>query len=313
MLHALPLVFVLAGLVLYTVLAGADFGAGAWRLLGDGRINDQAQHSMGPVWEANHVWLIFVLTITWTAYPRFLGSLASTLAVPFFLAGMGIIVRGAGYALRSGARSPRETRRIDTIMAVFSLITPFMLGTCVGALADDRVPVGNAAGPLISSWTGPVSLLIGALAVAFSAYLAAVFMAADAQRAGASELVEPLRRRALGSGLVAGALAVAGLVLLHHDAHPVYDGLTHGAGLTALVISGLAGAGTVHLIARRRFEPARYTAAAAVAAVVTGWAIARWPHLLPGLTIRQAAASHDTLVAVVALVVAGGMLLFPSL
>src|ERR1700722_1593612 len=187
MLQALPLVFILAGLVLYTVLAGADFGAGMWRVLaGPGergeRIRDHPHHSMGPVWEANHVWLIFVITVCWTAYPVFLGSIASTLAVPFFIAALGIIMRGASYALRSGASSSRELRFVDGAFALGSLVTPFALGTMAGGIAAERIPVGNAAGGLFSSWLNPVSILIGALAVVFSAYLAAVYLAADAAR-----------------------------------------------------------------------------------------------------------------------------------
>src|SRR5438445_351852 len=186
-LYDVPLVFVLVGLALYTVLAGADFGAGLWQLLaGRGpsgaRIRDHAHRSMGPVWEANHVWLIFVLTVTWTAYPTPFGAIASTLSVPLFLAAIGVILRGAAYALRAGTSVPRELRLIDTVFAVSSILTPFSLGTMIGAVASGRVPVGNAAGHLFSSWTGPTSILIGALAVVSSGYLAAVYLAADAAR-----------------------------------------------------------------------------------------------------------------------------------
>ncbi|HWH12679.1 MAG TPA: cytochrome d ubiquinol oxidase subunit II, partial [Solirubrobacteraceae bacterium] len=165
MLDTIPLVFILAGLVFYTVLAGADFGAGVWQLLASpGKrgeaIRDLAHHSMGPVWEANHVWLIFVLTVTWTAYPTFLGSVASTLAVPLFIAAVGIILRGASYALRAGARA-HEMRIIDSVLGVASLITPFALGAAAGGIASERVPVGNAAGHLLSSWLNPTSVLIG--------------------------------------------------------------------------------------------------------------------------------------------------------
>jgi cytochrome bd ubiquinol oxidase subunit II len=318
MLQALPLVFILAGLVLYTVLAGADFGAGMWRLLaGSGdrgeRIRDHTHHSMGPVWEANHVWLIFVITVCWTAYPVFLGSIASTLAVPFFIAALGIILRGASYALRSGVSSSRELRLVDGAFAVASLVTPFALGTMAGGIAAERIPVGNAAGGLFSSWLNPVSILIGALMVIFSAYLAAVYLAADAARRDEPELEEAFRRRALGAGIVAGVVAVAGLVVVHSDAHSLYTGLLHGAALAVLIVSLLAGAAAIGLVATRRFEPARYVAALAVAAVVAGWAFARYPTLLPGLTVDQAAAPHDTLVAVVVSVLAGGALLFPAL
>jgi cytochrome d ubiquinol oxidase subunit II len=317
-LKTLPLVFVLAGLVLYTVLGGADFGAGMWRLLAGGgergeRIRDHAHHSMGPVWEANHVWLIFVITVAWTAYPTFVGSVASTLAAPFFIAALGIILRGASYALRSGADTSRESRMLDNAFAVGSLVTPFALGAMAGAIAAERVPVGNAAGGLFSTWLSPVPILIGVLAVAFSAYLAAVYLAADAARRGDPELEEAYRTRALGAGVTAGGLAIVGLVVLRSDAHSLYSGLLHGAALAVLIVSLLAGAAALGLVAARRFEPARYVAAAAVAAVVAGWAFARYPVLLPGLDVGQAAAPHDTLVAVVIAVLAGGAILFPSL
>src|SRR5581483_353119 len=164
-LYELPLLFALVGLALYTVLAGADFGAGIWQLTAGrgpaaGRIRDHAHDSMAAVWEANHVWLVFVLTVVWTAYPLAFGSIASTLSVPLFLAAVGIIVRGATYALRAGARTPREAARIDTLFAFASLLTPFALGAAVGGIASGRVPVGNAAGDLFSSWLNPTSILI---------------------------------------------------------------------------------------------------------------------------------------------------------
>jgi cytochrome d ubiquinol oxidase subunit II len=317
-LYEIPLIFVLAGLVLYTVLAGADFGAGFWQLTaGSGprgeRIRDHAHHSMATVWEANHVWLIFVLTVFWTTYPTAFGSIASTLSVALFVAGGGIIFRGAAYALRAGTTSAREVRLVDTVSALSSILTPFALGAAVGGIASRRVPVGNAAGNLITSWTGPTSILIGVLAVATSAYLAAVYLAADAARLGEDELEQRFRARALGAGLAGGAIAVGGLAVLHADAHPLYHQLLDGDGLPALIVSVLAGLATLGLVWARRLQPARYTAALAVAAIIAGWALAQRPFLLPGLTIRQAAAPHETLVAVIVAVLVGGAILFPSL
>ena len=317
-LYELPLVFVLVGLVLYAVLAGADFGAGFWQLFaGRGaagaRVREHAHESMAPVWEANHVWLIFVLTVTWTAYPTAFGSIASTLSIPLFIAAIGIILRGAAYALRAGTANARERRSIDIVFSVSSILTPFALGTIVGAIAARRVPVGNAAGHLISSWTGPTSILVGVLAVVTSAYLAAVFLAADAARAKDGELQASFRRRALLAGVIAGAVAIAGLVVLRSDAHPLYHRLLHSDALVALIGSILAGLATLELVRRSRFEAARYGAALAVAAVIAGWALAQNPVLLPGLTVRQAAAPHEALVAVVVSVLGGGLVLFPSL
>jgi cytochrome d ubiquinol oxidase subunit II len=312
------MVFILTGVAMYTVLAGADFGAGLWQLLAGRsprgeRIREHAHRSMAPVWEANHVWLIFVITVFWTAYPVALGSIASTLAVALSAAALGIIFRGAAYALRLGAANQREAGVIDTIFSLSSVITPFCLGAAVGAIATDRVPVGNAAGHLLSSWLNGPCVLIGVLAVASCAYLAAVYLAADAARLGDDELQQAFRLRALAMGVVAGGLALGGVVVLETNYHSLYHSLVDGSGLPALVVSVLAGAATIGLVWRHRYEWARYSAALAVAAIVAGWALARWPVILPGLTVYGAAAGHDTLVWIVVAVVVGGLILFPAL
>ena len=293
------MVFVLLGLVFYVVLGGADFGAAIWQFaVGRGergeQIREHAHEAMAPVWEANHVWLIFVLTVTWTAYPAAFGSLASTLCVALFVAGLGIIVRGAAYALRSGTSDPREIGRIDAASAVSSILTPFALGAAIGGLASGRVPFGNATGDLITSWLNPTSIFIGALAVAFCAYLAAVYLSADAARRGDADLVAAFRARALGAGAVAGALSVGGLVVLHNDAYRLYHDLVAGDGLPALIVSVIAGLATFALVVRERFEPARFTAAAAVAAIVAGWALAQQPIFLPGPHGRAGGGARTT-------------------
>jgi cytochrome bd ubiquinol oxidase subunit II len=318
MLQSLPLIFVLCGLALYTVLGGADFGAGFWQLVaGRGahaeRVREHAHRSMGPVWEANHVWLIFVLTVFWTAYPEAFGSIASTLGAALFVAALGIIFRGAAYAFRAGASGPRESGAIDTVFSFSSILTPFALGAAIGAIATNRVPVGNAAGRLFSSWLNPTSIFIGVLAVASCAYLAAVYLAADAAREGHRALERDFRLRALGAGVFAGAIAVGGIFIVNADYHTLFHSLLSGRAVAAVIASFLAGLVTLALVYDRRYEPARYCAAIAVAAIVAGWALARWPTILPGLTIDQAAAGHDTLVWVVVCVLAGGAILFPSL
>jgi cytochrome d ubiquinol oxidase subunit II len=325
-LYELPLICVLAGLVLYAVLGGADFGAGLWQLAtlldprrGEHaqrrarRIREHAHHSMGPVWEANHVWLIFVLTVTWTAYPAAFGAIASTLILPLFIAGLGIVFRGAAYALRAGSSKVSELGAIDTIFSISSLLTPFALGAIVGAIASERVPTGNAAGATFSSWLNPTSVLVGVLAVAVCAYLAACYLAADAARHGDPELVAQFRLRALAAGTVAGGVAIAGLVVLHSDAHRIYTRLLQGPGLPGLVVSALAGVTTLALVTTRRFELARFCAALAVAGTIAGWALAQQPRLLAHLTIAQAAAPHETLIALLVAIAVGAAVLFPSL
>src|SRR3954463_13051251 len=202
-LQDVPILFVLAGLAIYTVLGGADFGAGLWQLLAGGgergqRIRDRAHEALAPVWEANHVWILFVITVSWTAYPEAFASIASTLAVALFIAGLGIIMRGASYALRAGIE---DTQRVDVVFALSSILTPFALGAAVGGIASGRVPVGNAAGDPFSSWINPTSILVGMLAVAFAAYIAAVYLCADSRRLGDADLEAYFRVRAIASGV----------------------------------------------------------------------------------------------------------------
>jgi cytochrome bd ubiquinol oxidase subunit II len=305
-----PVAFILAGMAAYTVLAGADFGAGLWTLLAfgpsGGRVRDQARHAMGPVWEANHVWLIFVLVVCWTAYPVAFGSITSTLAAPLLIAAIGIIFRGSAYALRGVAD---VSRAAENLLGLSSVLTPFALGTAVGAIAVGRVPVGNAAGNPVTSWLSPAPILVGALAVAFSAYLAAVFLAADSLRYGEAALAEAFRRRALIAGVLSGGLALAGLLVMRGSGLD----LTRGAALVLVCVSGVAGLATLGLCWLSRFGLARLTAALAVAAVVVGWAAAQAPRFLPGMTVVQAAAGRSTLVALVIAVACGSVVLIPSL
>jgi cytochrome bd ubiquinol oxidase subunit II len=317
-LTEVPLVLMLVGLAAYGVLGGADFGAGFWSLApgpgGHGRgVREYVHHAMGPVWEANHVWLIFVLAVCWTAYPTAFASIMSTLAVPLFVAAVGIILRGAAYALRSEYAGVREEQAVGRLFALSSILTPFALGAAIGGIASGRVPVGNAEGDLVTSWLNPTSAQVGALAVATAAYLAAVYLAADAVRMQRPEMARAFRLRALGAGIVAGGIALAGIIVVHEDARPIWDGLTSGAGLVAVLVSGAAGVVTVALVWRGRFEPARVSAAVAVAAVVAGWPLAQRPVFLPGLTIDEAAAGHSTIVAVLVSIAIGAVVLVPSL
>jgi cytochrome d ubiquinol oxidase subunit II len=314
----LPLFFALQGVALYAILAGADFGAGIWQLLaGRGekaqRIREHAHHSMAPVWEANHVWLIFVLVVVWTGYPQAFASMASTLAVALTAAGLGIILRGVAYALRSASKGAAEVRAIDTLTAVGSVLAPFALAAAAGGIASRRVPLGNAAGDLWSSWLNPTSLMAGVLALLSSAYLAAVYLAADARRGGDEEMVEAFRTRALITGALAGVAAIAGAVVVRADARWIFDRLVDTPAVLSVAVSLLAGAATLALVARRRLGAARVSAAVAVAAVVGGWALAQNPLLLADLTVAQAAAPDNVMWMLVVSILAGGLILFPSL
>jgi cytochrome d ubiquinol oxidase subunit II len=313
-----PAVLILVGLVAYAVLGFADFGAGVWHLVGGDsehgrRSRNHALHAMGPVWEANHVWLIFVLVVAWTAYPSAFGSIASTLVLPLFVAAVGIIGRGTAYALKSQSATRTEDRLIGGLFAFSSVLTPFALGMVAGGIASGRVPEGNAAGDLVTSWWNPTSVAVGALAVGTGIYLAAIYLAADAVRLREPDLAEEYRRRGLVSGVVVGVLAVAGLAVVRQDAEALWHGLTHGSGLAAIVVSAVCGLATLLLLRGGRYEPARVAGAGAVGAVLAGWAFAQRPFILPGLDVQQAAAGRPTLIAVIVAAAIGIVILAPSL
>jgi cytochrome bd ubiquinol oxidase subunit II len=309
---------IVLGLTAYGVLGGADFGAGFWDLTagGDrrgGRVRGLVQRSMSPVWEANHVWLIFVLVIAWTAFPVAFGAIFTTLAVPLFLAALGIILRGTAFALRGQAATIREARALGATFALSSVLVPFCLGTVLGGIASGRVRAQNPAADA-DAWLNATSISIGVLAVLSGAYLAAVFLAGDARRAELPDLERAFRTRALGAGAVTGVAALVALLVVRSDARPLYDGLVSGSGLAAIVVSALAGVATLALVWTGRFEPARGTAAVAVAAVIGGWVLANRPDLLPGqLTIDDAAAPDATLTALVVSIGIGLLILVPSL
>ncbi|MDX6689406.1 MAG: cytochrome bd ubiquinol oxidase subunit [Solirubrobacteraceae bacterium] len=317
-LYELPLFFALQGVALYAILAGADFGAGIWQLFaGRGerakRIREHAHHSMAPVWEANHVWLIFVLVVVWTGYPVAFASMASTLGVALTAAGLGIILRGVAYALRSASEGDAEAQAIDMVTAVGSLLAPFALAAAAGGIASQRVPVGNAAGDLWSSWLNPTSLTAGMLALVSSAYLAAVYLAADARREGDEEMASVFRSRALVVGSLAGAGAIAGALVVRSDARWLFDRLVDTPAVLSVAVSLLAGVATLLLVWRWKLGAARVSAAVAVVALVGGWALAQSPVLLPGLTVRAAAAPENVMVLLVVVILGGGLVLFPSL
>ena len=306
------------GVTAYALLGGADFGGGVWDLVAGGARRGRAEralieHAIGPVWEANHVWLIFVLVVLWTAFPPVFAAVASTLYIPLTLVAFGVIARGAAFAFRKAIPEVALQRLFGAAFAFSSLVTPFFLGTVAGAVASGRVPPGNARGELVGSWWNPTSLLGGTLAVGVCAYLAAVYLTADASRAGEAGLAERFRRRALGAGVAVGALALVGIAVLAADAPRLYAGLT-GRALPLIVASAACGVTSLALLWRRRFVAVRVTAALAVVAVVWGWAVGQYPYMLePGLTIEAAAAGRATLQAMLLALGVGALLLAPSL
>src|SRR5258706_4720085 len=230
------------GVSAYMLFGGADFGGGVWDLLAGGtqRGRDQRtliEHSIGPVWEANHVWLIFVIVLAWTDIPSVFAAVASTLYIPLTLVALGIIARGAAFAFRKASTKLWQQRLFGATFAFSSLVTPLFLGAVAGAIASGRVPRGFATANLVPSWINPTSAVSGVLAVGIAAYLAATYLTRDAQRAGQPTLVEAFRRRALVAGAVVGVVSALGLFVLHADAPALFAELTHGRALPATTVS----------------------------------------------------------------------------
>jgi cytochrome d ubiquinol oxidase subunit II len=305
------------GATLYAVFGGADFGGGLWDLIaGDATRGERPratiQRSLTPVWEANHVWLIFILVVLWTAFPEAFGAIMSTLYVPLALAAVGIVLRGAGFAFRKSIRSLEARRAMGAAFALSSVLTPFFMGAVVGAIAAGNVPAeGN--GDAFSSWLAPLPLLTGALFVATGAYLAAVFLVVDAHRAGDKEMEGYFARRALLAGLGAGVLALAGIIALRAEARYAYERLIV-EGLPLLIVSVLCGFGVLALLLQRGRRGLRPLAVGAVVAVIWGWGVAQFPYLLPtSLRITESAAPDPTLDAVLIVFLAAALVVLPSL
>ena len=305
------------GTMTYAIFGGADFGAGVWDLLAGGDRRGAAQRelidrAMGPVWEANHTWLIFDLVILWSAFPGAFAAITSTLYLPLALAAVGIVLRGAGFAFRKVTQRLTGHRAFGLAFALSSIVTPFFLGTVLGAIASGRVPHGSAGGDPIGSWLNPTSISIGVLAVAAGAYIAAAFLTADARRS-APALVDAFRRRTLWAGVVAGGLAIGGLLVLRVDAPRLFEDLT-GPGLPFVIASVVAGSVSLVLCIISDGRWTRAFAVAAVATVVLGWGVAQYPLLLPpDLTIAAAAAPAGTLEALTVITIAAAAVIGPSL
>ncbi|HYP56570.1 MAG TPA: cytochrome d ubiquinol oxidase subunit II [Solirubrobacterales bacterium] len=305
------------GATLYTLFGGADFGGGFWDLLAGGaergeRPRALIQRSLTPVWEANHVWLIFIIVVLWTAFPEAFGALTSTLYVPLALAVVGIVLRGAGFAFRSSIRGLPQRRAMGAVFAFSSLLTPFFMGTVVGAVAAGNVPAEGGGAPF-ASWLDPLPLTIGALFVATGAYLAAVFLVADARRAGDADLEDYFEHRALLAGIVAGLFAVGAGFVLQEEAPYLYDRLV-AEGLPLVAGSALCGLAALVLLAGGARRGLRPLSAGAVVAVVWGWGVAQFPYLLPtSLKIGQSAAPDPTLTAVMVVFAVAAIVVLPAL
>lgn len=308
---------VLVGLCAYGVLAGADFGGGILDALARGPRRDAQRdaiaRAMGPVWEANHVWLIFVIVLLFTGFPRAFFTLGEALFVPFHLALVGITLRGGAFVFR--AYGPPETtslRRWGRVFGIASVFTPVLLGMCLGAVSSGRIRVG-ADGELTAgsgAWHSPLALVTGLFALSLCAYLAAVFLTLETD----GDLRDDFRRHALAIGTVVVALSAALVPWVFVAAPHLGAGLLSARALPVLALGGAAALASGYGLYRRRFRLARAAAVAQVTCLLGGWGLAQLPFLIyPDVTLAGSAAPDATLTATLWTIPPGLALLLPAL
>jgi cytochrome bd ubiquinol oxidase subunit II len=321
----IPLATVLAAVILlalnaYALLGGADFGGGVWDLLASGPRRDRQRaliaDAIGPIWEANHVWLILAVVLLFTCFPAVFARVGIVLHIPLVLLLVGIVLRGSAFTFRSyDSRRDTVQRRWGAVFSGASIITPLLLGAAVGALATARVvaPSGNFVSGYVRPWATPFALANGCLALALFAFLAAVYLTVEAGDDRA--LADDFRRRAIGAAGAAVVIAAGTLLVARRGAPLMHAGLT--ASRWALPLhagAALAAASSIGALLLRRYRIARVAAAALVSLIIWGWGAAQYPFLVPpDLTIAGTAAPATTLRFVALGLVAGGLILIPSL
>jgi cytochrome d ubiquinol oxidase subunit II len=317
-------VVIFATLNAYAVLAGADFGGGVWALLAGGprkqRQGELIAHAIGPVWEANHVWLILAIVLLFTGFPAAFARLGIVLHIPLSLVLIGIVLRGSAFTFwRYGGDTDAEQRHWGVTFAVASLITPVLLGVTVGAIASGAVSGPRAPGPAfftgyVAPWLTPFALSVGGFALVAFAFLAAVYLTLEAED---TELQEDFRRRALGAGvaLFGAALLVLALSGVGAGAPRVRAGLIFAPWAAPLhLLTGVAAVVALAALWRRRYGAARIAAACQVSLILWGWGLSQYPYILPpDLTVAGAAAPAATLRLVLGALALGAVVLLPSL
>ncbi len=322
----LPLATAAAGAVAvalngYVLLGGADFGGGVWDALASGPRRDAQEaliaRAIGPIWEANHVWLIIAVVLLFTCFPPAFALMGTALHVPLSIALIGIVLRGSSFTFRSYDTHSAADERWSRVFAVTSVVTPLLLGVSAGAIASERValpaPGASFESAYLTPWLTPFSVAVGVFALALFAFLAAVYLTVEAERDTA--LQEDFRRRALGSAIVVFVVALVTL-MLGQRAVPrlrIYL-LSSPEALLFQAATATAAITAIWALIRRRYRLARVAAAAQVTLILWGWLLAQYPYVIPPtLTVTDAASPAATLRAIMVALAVGAALLFPSL
>lgn len=309
----------LLALVIYALLAGADYGGGVWDLLASGpRAQEQrklVEKALGPVWEANHVWLIFVVVLLFSGFPLAYGALSTALNIPLTIMVLGIVLRGTSFTFRHYDRHGDATEHLwGRLFGISSVITPVMLGICIGAISTGRIRVrdGTVVSGFLHPWMDLFPIVTGLFALALFAYLAAVYLTVETEDRA---LQDDFRKRALITAVVVGALAFTALMLSTSHAPLTSQGMMYSEWSMPLqVVTGALALGAIASLYWRRYYLSRFLAAAQVTMILAGWAIAQFPYLVPpDIRLTDAAAPPAVLEILLWSVLAGSVILVPSL
>lgn len=319
--EAIILVILWSALTLYLLFGGADFGVGVWEvntaLQSTERDRNLLYKAIGPVWEANHVWLIFFLVCTHAAFPRVYAALGQALWLPLLIAIVGIVFRGAAYAFRANLLGKSEQRKIwEVVFAVASTVAPFFLGAAAGAVASGKLDFndrGEYQGDYITGWISPLSIFTGFFTVGVCAFLSAVYLLRESVSQQHEELVKVWRRRALVTGVIMGVLSLLGVAFLALEPESFWTGFRE-RGLPLFGVGIASGFAALVALWYTRPLAATIAAASTVTCVIWGWGVAQYPILLPpNLTIENAKTSDAVLWAMLWSIGIGMVIVVPSL
>jgi cytochrome d ubiquinol oxidase subunit II len=305
-------------LIFYALLGGADYGGGVWDLFAFGKRADAQRklisEAIGPVWEANHVWLILVIVLLFTAFPPAFAAISIALHIPLTLLLIGLVLRGTAFTFRTyDDQKDNVQRRWSLVFSIASIITPILLGVTLGTIASGTIRFENGipTNGFFAPWLAPFPFAVGFFALALFAFLAAVYLTLETDE---KDLQEDFRRRALASGVVVGILALTVFLLAETGAPTVRAGISRSSWALGLhILTAFAAVGAFYALWTRKFGLARICAVAQVSLIIFGWALAQYPFLVePDISISSAAAPSITLQLLLGALAAGAVLLFPS-
>jgi cytochrome d ubiquinol oxidase subunit II len=304
--------------VLYVLLGGADYGAGFWDLLTFGSLKEEQKgliaNAIRPIWEANHVWLIFIFVLLFSGFPRAFGAIMTALFIPISLMLLGIVLRGAAFVFRAYSTNSEVQRTYAFLFSASSSFTPIFGGMALASLSDDRVAVvrDESLNGYVLNWLNPFSLAVGLFTLALCAYLAATYLAAEAP---SPRLSQAFRRRALAAGSISCVLVLGVLILTHRYAQGLRAGLLHkGVALFAEAVAMISLIVGLTALSKNHVRFARLMVALFAASIVTSWVVAQYPYLArPDMTIFNSALAENVVRDVLYASIAGAVVLFPSL